>query len=115
MDVQQLIGQVRDAMTVKRVFGESYDSDGVTVIPVAKVMGGGGGGGGQNPKDDAQGEGGGFGIRVRPVGVYVIRGSDVTWRPAVDVTRLALGGQLVALVTVLSVRSIVKARARSRR
>jgi hypothetical protein len=29
----------RDAVTVKRVFGEPYQKNGVTVIPAAKVMG----------------------------------------------------------------------------
>jgi uncharacterized spore protein YtfJ len=113
MDVQQLIDQVRDALTVKRVFGESYETGGVTVIPVAKVMGGGGGGGGgQNPKDNATGEGGGFGVRVRPVGVFVIRGDNVTWQPALDVNRIVLGGQIAGVVAVLALRSILRARYR---
>jgi uncharacterized spore protein YtfJ len=40
------LGAVKDAMTVSRVFGESYQVDGVTIVPVATVRGGGGGGGG---------------------------------------------------------------------
>ena len=32
----------REVLTVRRVFGEAYERDGVTVIPVAKVMGGSG-------------------------------------------------------------------------
>jgi uncharacterized spore protein YtfJ len=47
MDVQEFLGQVGDAVTVKRVFGEPYERDGVTVIPAAVVLGGGGGGGGE--------------------------------------------------------------------
>jgi uncharacterized spore protein YtfJ len=115
MDVQQLLGQARDALTVKRVFGEPYEKDGLTVLPAAMVMGGGGGGSGQDPGGAGKGEGGGFGMRARPVGVFVIRGDDVTWRPAVDATRLILGAQVVALVAVLSLRSIVRTRARARR
>lgn len=40
------LGAVKDAMTVSRAFGESYQVDGVTIVPVATVRGGGGGGGG---------------------------------------------------------------------
>ncbi|KAE8763099.1 spore germination protein GerW family protein [Georgenia thermotolerans] len=32
----------REVLTVRRVFGDAYERDGVTVIPVAKVMGGSG-------------------------------------------------------------------------
>ena len=33
-------------MSVHRVFGEPYEKDGATIIPVAKVAGGAGGGSG---------------------------------------------------------------------
>ena len=36
------LGAVKDAMTVSRAFGENYQVDGVTVVPVATVRGGGG-------------------------------------------------------------------------
>lgn len=114
MDVQQLLGQARDALTIKRVFGEPYEKDGITVLPTAKVMGGAGGGSGQGPDGEGKGEGGGFGMRARPVGVFVIRGDDVSWRPAVDVNRLILGAQVVAVVALLALRSIVRTRARAR-
>jgi uncharacterized spore protein YtfJ len=55
MEVQDVIAQVRDALTVKRVFGEPYEKDGVTIIPAARVQGTAGGGGGQDP--ESQGEG----------------------------------------------------------
>jgi uncharacterized spore protein YtfJ len=44
MEVQDVIAQARDALTVKRVFGEPYEKDGVTIIPAATVQGGAGGG-----------------------------------------------------------------------
>lgn len=46
MDVQRMIAEARDVITVKRVFGDPYEKDGVTIIPAATVQGGGGGGGG---------------------------------------------------------------------
>jgi uncharacterized spore protein YtfJ len=114
MEVQDVIAQARDALTVKRVFGEPYEKDGVTVIPVASVQGGAGGGGGEGPDSQGKGSGSGFGLRARPVGAFVIRGDELTWRPAVDVNRIVLGGQVVAVVALLTVRAIVKARAKAR-
>jgi uncharacterized spore protein YtfJ len=110
MNVQEVIGQARDALTVKRVFGEPYEKDGVTVIPAAKVQGGAGGGDGEGPDGTGKGSGSGFGLIARPVGAFVIRGDQITWRPAVDVNRIALGGQIVAIVALLTIRAIAKAR-----
>jgi hypothetical protein len=54
--------------------------------------------------------GGGSGITSRPVGVYRIENGTVTWEPAVDVTRIAIVGQVVAIVALLVARSMVKRR-----
>jgi len=113
MNVQEVLGQARDALTVKRVFGDPYEKDGVTVIPVAKVQGGGGGGDGEGPDGTGKGSGSGFGLVARPVGAFLIRGDELTWRPAVDVNRIAMGGQIVAIVALLTIRAIAKARAKS--
>jgi uncharacterized spore protein YtfJ len=115
MDVQDVITQARDTLTVKRVFGEPYEKNGVTVIPVARVQGGAGGGGGEGPEGQGKGSGSGFGMSARPVGAFLIRGNDLTWRPAIDVNRIVLGGQIVAIVALLSTRAIVKARAKARK
>ena len=115
MDVQDVITQARDAITVKRVFGEPYEKNGVTVIPVARVQGGAGGGGGEGPEGQGKGSGSGFGVSARPVGAFLIKGDDLTWRPAVDVNRVVLGAQVVAIVALLTIRTIVKARAKARR
>ncbi|HEX6337641.1 MAG TPA: spore germination protein GerW family protein [Jiangellaceae bacterium] len=114
MDVQNVIAQARDMITVKRVFGEPYEADGVTVIPAAKVVGGAGGGEGERPQDREKGAGSGFGVVARPVGAYLIRGDQVSWRPAVDVNRIMLGSQVVMAIALLTIRTIVKARAQSR-
>jgi hypothetical protein len=39
MKMMEAVEKARDAMTVKRVFGEAYEKDGVTVIPAAWVAG----------------------------------------------------------------------------
>jgi uncharacterized spore protein YtfJ len=96
----------RDAITVKRVFGDPYEKNGVTVIPAAKVMGGGGGGEGTDPSGEAiVGSGTGFGRAARPAGAYVIRGDEVTWQPAVDVNQIIAGAlALAGLALVLALR-----------
>ncbi len=107
---------VKDVMSVRRVFGEAYQVDDVTIIPVAVVRGGGGGGGGDadgggnGNQPSSSGGGMGFGVNARPVGVYVVRRGEVSWQPAVDVMRVILGGQLVGLVAILAVRSILRRR-----
>jgi uncharacterized spore protein YtfJ len=109
MEVPEAVTQIRDAITVKRVFGEPYERDGVVVIPVARVGGGGGGGGGEGSEPSASngsgtksgsGFGIGFGLGATPVGAYVIRGGDVRWRPALDLTNVVLRAQ-TALILVL--------------
>ena len=110
-----LIGQARDALTVKRVFGEPYEKDGVTIIPAARVQGGAGAGGGEDPQGQGKGSGSGFGMTARPVGAFIIRDGDLSWRPAVDVNRIILGGQVVAVVALLTVRAIIRSRSRAKR
>ncbi|MGY1605023.1 hypothetical protein [Geodermatophilus sp. SYSU D00815] len=89
MSLSDLVPSVRDALTVRRVFGEPYERDGVTVIPAAVVRGGGGGGSGrQGGEQEGEGEGGGFGLIARPAGAYVVKDGEVAWQPAVDVNRI---------------------------
>ena len=115
MEVQDVIAQARDTLTVKRVYGEPYEKDGVTVIPAARVQGGAGGGTGEDPNGQGRGSGSGFGVTARPVGAFIVRDGDLSWRPAVDVNRIILGGQVVLVVALLTVRAIVKTRTRSQR
>ena len=115
MEVQEVLAQARDSMTVKRVFGEPYEKDGVTVIPAARVQGGAGAGGGEAPQGPGKGSGSGFGVTARPVGAYVLREGELSWRPAVDVNRIILGGQAVVIVALLTIRAIIKARAKAKR
>jgi uncharacterized spore protein YtfJ len=114
MEIQDVLAQARDSLTVKRVFGEPYEQNGVTIIPAARIQGGAGAGGGEDPQGQGKGSGSGFGMTARPVGAFIIREGELSWRPAVDVTRIVLGGQVVAVVALLTVRAIVKARAKAR-
>lgn len=69
----------RDALSVRRVFGDPYEHNGVTVIPVARVAGGAGGGGGEGVDEERKGNGfgTGFGLRAHPVGMYEISNGKV--------------------------------------
>ncbi|GAA1627650.1 spore germination protein GerW family protein [Georgenia ruanii] len=130
----------REVLTVRRVFGEAYERDGVTVIPVAKVMGGSGmgfgsgamgkgrpGAGEEQPAGgehaghkrpgagEGSGGGGGFGVRARPVGVYIVKDGKVSWQPALDLNRVILGGQIFATVAVLALSRALRRRRFTRR
>jgi uncharacterized spore protein YtfJ len=96
VDLDSLLQGHRDALNVRRIYGDPVEGDEVTVIPAAAVFGGTGGGG------DNQGHGGGgMGLVGRPVGAYVIRGAEVTWKPAVDVNRLAVFAFLLGFAFAL--------------
>ncbi len=108
MDVQETISTGRDAITVKRVYGEPYEKNGLTVIPAAAVMGGAGGGTGE--QGEQTGGGAGFGVQARPVGAYIVRGDQVSWQPAVDLNRVILGCQLLGLAAILLTHRRLKRR-----
>ncbi len=114
MDVIEMIDKVRDSATVTRVFGEPITRDGVTVIPVARVGGGGGGGGGRQEGGEKPGEGsgGGFGASATAAGVFVVKDGEVRWQPAIDYNKIILGGQVVAVVALLTLRAFARLRAR---
>jgi uncharacterized spore protein YtfJ len=112
MNADQILSQAQDTITVKRVFGEPYEKNGVTVITAAGVLGGGGAGSGEAPGDQSEGSGGGFGVIARPVGAFVIKGDQVSWQPAIDVNRAILGGQIVAVIALLTLRAVVRILAR---
>jgi uncharacterized spore protein YtfJ len=104
-NIDEILGGARDAITVRRVFGEPIEQDGLTVVPVASVRGGGGGGG------DTEGNGGGgFGVSASPAGVYVIADGQVRWRPAVNVNRMMLGWQLVSALGILAFVRVARRR-----
>jgi len=113
MDAETLLSRVGESLSVRRAFGDPVDRNGFFVIPVALVAGGGGGGEGtvapasagpasgdekerasDGSKSDTVvppiGSGGGLGGVIVPMGVYVIRGDRVVWKPAVQPVLLAI-------------------------
>lgn len=124
MDVGNLLTKVSDNLSVRRAFGTAYEKGDVLIIPVAVVAGGGGAGTGRpRHRDPAAGPGtppeqgpagyeappqdcgrvdtgGGFGGLVLPIGAYVVKGGQVRWVSAVDMTIAVLAS--LSLVRVLS-------------
>ncbi len=109
-NVQEILTQARESLSVSRVYGEPCEKNGVTVIPAAAVRGGGGGG--ESEGGSAQPAGGGFGMMARPVGAFRIEGSDVSWIPAADTTRVIVIAEMAAIVAMLVLRSILRVRRR---
>ncbi|WP_433192756.1 hypothetical protein ACQP1G_29165 [Nocardia sp. CA-107356] len=64
------------------VYGRPHETtDGATVITVART--------------------GGLLRGSRPIGVFVVHDGQAAWAPAVDVTRIALLGELIGLLAVV--------------
>jgi hypothetical protein len=124
MDVGNLLMRASDNLSVHRAFGTAYEKGDMLIIPVAMVAGGGGGGTarprrgepaagpdplperspaghGATPQDSGRMEaGGGFGGIVLPAGAYVVKGDQIHWVPAVDMTIVVLAS--LSLVQVLA-------------
>ena len=111
--IDDVLTTAREALTVKRVYGDPYERDGVTVVPVATVSGGGGGGVGQDA-DGQEGRGGGFGMSAKPAGMYVIAAGEVRWRPAIDVNKLAVAFASVTIVAIIARARLERLRIRHR-
>lgn len=111
--VDEIMEGARDTLTVRRVYGEPYEKDGVTLIPAAAVRGGGGGGEGEPSETTPGGAGAGFGMTARPVGAYQIKGDEVSWVPAADTTRVIIMSEIVVIFALLVIRSVLRARRKS--
>ncbi len=73
MKLSDVLDQLPADGAAGRVYGDPYETaDGATVIPVAK-----------------------------PLGVFVVRGGEATWVPAIDANRIALIGVLTGLLAAV--------------
>jgi len=103
-----LMSASRDVMSAKRVYGDPYEKNGLTVIPAA-IVGVAGGAAGDQAGDEPGGERG-FGLLARPSGAWIVREDQVTWKPAIDVNRIVLGGQIIVFTAVFMTGRILLAR-----
>lgn len=60
-------------------------------------------------------EGAGFAARVKPLGVYVVQADGVSWRPALDLNRVILGGQVVGAISMVALSFAIAFGRRRRR
>jgi uncharacterized spore protein YtfJ len=112
-EVLSSIKGTKDSMSVRRAFGDPYELEGVSVIPVARIAGGAGGGGGEGVDEEGASGGGfgtGFGMGVVPIGVYEVRGERVEWKPTVDVNRVIKGAQVLAGIMVVCIALVIRSR-----
>jgi len=100
MKVTDALSAANEAITVKRVFADPYEKNGMTVIAAATVAGGAGGGSGKDQEGE-QGEGAGFGANARPAGAFVITDGQLHWRPAIDPNRIITMVGLIVIALLL--------------
>jgi uncharacterized spore protein YtfJ len=109
--IPETIEAASSSLTVRRVYGEPIERDGVVIIPAAAVRGGAGGGGGTDVSGNVGG-GSGFGLQARPVGAFVIRDGDVRWEPIVDRERQLVIMATIAGLALLTARRLTRRRRR---
>ena len=85
--IERLIERIGGHASVRAVFADPVERDGLTIIPVARVRWGVGGGTGQGPgtaADSGSGSGGGGGLTADPVGYIEIRPDGAAFVPIAD-------------------------------
>jgi uncharacterized spore protein YtfJ len=111
--LQHTLETATDSLSVRRVFGDPICSNGVTMIPAARIAGGGGGGGGTDKVHGANGMGAGFGSASRPLGMYVVDGKTVSWKPSTDRNLVVLLTAGIAALAISTIRLAIRTYARS--
>lgn len=110
MDPTAMLSGFDAALAARRVFGEPIERDGVILVPAARIGGGGGGGiGAAAGRERPEGSGLGFGLSARPAGAFVLDRGRLRWKPAIDVNRIILGGQLIVLAALWTLQTYLKA------
>jgi uncharacterized spore protein YtfJ len=108
--VPKIADVISEHAGARLVYADPIVSEGVTVVPVARVRFGFGGGGGQSPRaDDARrsvGGGGGGGVIAAPAGFLVLRGDEVSYLPIRDPARTAIALAAGALAISWALRAL---------
>ncbi|WP_345013129.1 spore germination protein GerW family protein [Streptomyces shaanxiensis] len=98
--LERLADKLGGRASVTAVYGEPVTTDGVTVIPVAKVSFGFGGGAGRAVEGGGAGDGGAGagGVEAKPLGYIEIRDGGATYKPI----RETWGDVVLPLVALLA-------------
>lgn len=124
--VNSQVDEMLGRMNTKAVFGEPIQQGDTTLIPVASVFygfaSGQGWGRGKDenaPADAPMGEGGGAGGGgggvARPLGFVRIGQDGAKWEPTMDMTRVSVGGMLLAGWIVFWVMKMLRTVATAKR
>ncbi|HUQ43618.1 MAG TPA: spore germination protein GerW family protein [Candidatus Limnocylindria bacterium] len=111
--VERMAERVGGTASVRAVFGDPIERDGITVIPVARVRYGFGGGAGNGPASESRmaagsGTGGGGGVSADPVGYLEIGPDGASFYP-ISSARPSAGFMLAAGATAaLVLRALAK-------
>lgn len=97
MKLSDLLEQLPAERATQRVYGEPYQVDGATVIPVAKIRLGPS----TRPNSPRAKNASNYEFAAVPTGVFVIRGGEVRWVPAEKPSQAALIGVLTGLVAAV--------------
>lgn len=88
---ESLAERLHSSATVKSIYGEPIQIEDRTIIPVARVAYGLGGGSGTGPlategavQERPEGQGGGGGVMVAPIGVIEVTGGITRFVPIAD-------------------------------
>lgn len=95
MSAQETLGRVSDLLSARRIYADPIERDDVVVIPAAQLGGGG-------ERIEGQKDGGGMGLRARPIGAFEIRGGKTTWKAAIDWNRIILRAQLIGFAAYVA-------------
>lgn len=99
---RKVLDTLSGAAKVEAVFGAPVEREGVTVIPVARVLWAGGAGGGRRQESIEGGGGGGCGMGA-PAGYIVVKDGDAEYRPIrPSLERVALAGIVSAALMIVA-------------
>jgi len=98
MERADIFARFANTFAAKQVYSEPCNVDGITVITAAAV---GGGAGMRQTGNEQEGSRGGMGGSARPVGAFIIRNGQVSWKPALNLERTILTlGLIIGGLTV---------------
>jgi len=116
MDIKEVItevtGTIQDKANVKAVFGEPYEKDNLTVIPVARVSISGGGCTGSNEKETDENpkkkpQGMGLHIKNVPVGYIEVSNDEARFVEISDPSGIIKLGIALGAFTIFSLTRIL--------
>lgn len=102
--IQLISDRVKDTANVQVIFGEPIVSGGVTIVPVASIRVAGGGGKTKAKVSEQGADSRGMGLKVvtRPLGYIEIKEGHAVFVPIPDVTKIAVGGMVVAGLALMT-------------